>query len=142
MFREVFLSFRKFLRSFRKFCVAFGRVRTHLDPSGPIGMHADAIGSIWKRLDVFEKELKFPGFFRSFFQVSDVIFTNNFCHGAICLFGTVLSISSANLFAIGITIAIAIGFTFLIFFMLGPMAMSMAMPRAKILALLKLSTPP
>ena len=32
--------------------------------------------------------------------------------------GGVLSISSANLFAIGITIDIAIGFIFLIFFML------------------------
>ena len=56
-----------------------------------------------------------------------------------------LSISSANLFAIGITIDIAIGFTFLSFFMLGvgqapkdektqkdkPMAMSTVMPMAK-----------
>ncbi len=72
------------------------------------------------------------------------------------LFGIVLSISSANLFAIGITIDIAIGFIFLIFFMLGggkpprmkksrkikPMAMSMVMPMAKRLALLILSTPP
>ena len=33
--------------------------------------------------------------------------------------GGVLSISSANLFAIGITIDIAIGFIFLIFFTLG-----------------------
>ena len=35
------------------------------------------------------------------------------------LHGDVLSISSANLFAIGITIDIAIGFIFLLFFSLG-----------------------
>ena len=67
-----------------------------------------------------------------------------------------LSISRANLFAIGITIEIAIGFIFLIFVhawggqalkdeknrKIKPMAMSMAMPMAKRLALLILSTPP
>ena len=72
------------------------------------------------------------------------------------LFRKVLSISSAILFAIGITIDIAIGFIFLLFFSLGglpppsvkkmrkikPMAMSMVMPMAKRLALLILSTPP
>ena len=68
--------------------------------------------------------------------------------------GGVLSISSANLFAIGITIDIAIGFIFLLFFSLGglpppsvkkmrkikPMAMSMVMPMAKRIALLIDST--
>ena len=68
----------------------------------------------------------------------------------------VLSISSAILFAIGITIDIAIGFIFLIFFTLGggnpprekksrkikPMAMSMVMPMAKRIALLTISTSP
>ena len=72
------------------------------------------------------------------------------------LHGDVLSISSANLFAIGITIDIAIGFIFLIFFTLGggnpprekksrkikPMAMSMVMPMAKRIALLIDSTSP
>ena len=59
-------------------------------------------------------------------------------------------VSSAILFAIGITIDIAIGFIFLLFFSLGglpppsvkkmrkikPMAMSMVMPMAKRIALL------
>ena len=70
--------------------------------------------------------------------------------------GVVPSISSANLFATGITIDIAIGFIFLIFFMLGggnpprekksrkikPMAMSMVMPMAKRIALLTIGTSP
>ena len=72
------------------------------------------------------------------------------------LHGDVPIVSSAILFAIGITIDIAIGFIFLLFFSLGglpppsvkkmrkikPMAMSMVMPMAKRLALLMLSTTP
>ena len=68
--------------------------------------------------------------------------------------GGVLSISSANLFAIGITIDIAIGFIFLIFFhawggqapkheksrKIKPMALSMVMTMAKRIALLILRT--
>ena len=44
----------------------FGHVRTHSDPSGPIGMHSDAFGSIWKHLDVFETF----GMLQSFFNDS------------------------------------------------------------------------
>ena len=70
--------------------------------------------------------------------------------------GDVPIVSSAILFAIGITIDIAIGFIFLLFFSLGglpppsvkkmrkikPMAMSMVMPMAKRIALLIDSTFP
>ena len=59
-------------------------------------MHSDALGSVRKRSVVFRN-----------FRI--------FC----AFFGKVLSISSAILFAIGITIDIAIGFIFLLFFSLG-----------------------
>ena len=70
--------------------------------------------------------------------------------------GDVPIVSTAILFAIGITIDIAIGFIFLIFFTLGggtpprekksrkikPMAMSMVMPMPKRIALLTIGTSP
>ena len=51
--------FAKFLRSFSKFFESFFEVFASFsrlsDPFGPIGMHSDAFGSNWKRLDIFEK---------------------------------------------------------------------------------------
>ena len=54
IFREVFRSFCEVFQSFRKFFEVFVCSFRLLDPFGPIGMHSDAFGSNWKRLDVFE----------------------------------------------------------------------------------------
>ena len=53
-FFEVFAGFFKVFEFF-EFFEAFGLVLPHLDPCAPIGMHSDAFGSNWERLDVFEK---------------------------------------------------------------------------------------
>ena len=56
-FAKFFGFFAKFLiiQSFRKILEVFASFSRLLDPCGPIGMHSDAFGSNWKRLDVFEK---------------------------------------------------------------------------------------
>merc|ERR1712078_113870 len=58
---KAFTSFLRFSRAFRGFSLS--------DPFGPIGMHSDAFGSNWKRLDVFEKSEIFE-IFESFLNVS------------------------------------------------------------------------
>ena len=68
-FREVFRSFREVFQSFRKFFEFFASFSRLSDPFGPIGMHSDAFGSNWKRLDVFEI-FEIFWIFESFFNVS------------------------------------------------------------------------
>ena len=51
-FFEVFAKLFNFFASFFEVFASFSRLS---DPFGPIGMHSDAFGSNWKRLDVFEK---------------------------------------------------------------------------------------
>ena len=46
-FREVFRSFREVFQSFRKFFEVFASFSRLSDPFGPIGMHSEAIGSVW-----------------------------------------------------------------------------------------------
>ena len=53
-FCEVFRSFCEVFQSFRKFFEVFASFWRLSDPFGPIGMHSDAFGSNWKRLDVAE----------------------------------------------------------------------------------------
>ena len=58
--KKVFVKFfAKFfevfaVQSFRKLFEVFASFSRLSDPFGPIGMHSDAFGSNWKRLDVFE----------------------------------------------------------------------------------------
>ena len=82
-FRKVFRSFHEVFRNFCEFFEAFWCVRTHSDPFGPIGMHLDAFGNNWKRLDVFEFFLRFFGFLSRFSTFPDVMFTKD--HGTIYL---------------------------------------------------------
>ena len=69
IFHEVFRSFCEVSQSFRKFFEVFASFSRLSDPFGPIGMHWDAFGSNWKRLDVFE-DFEIFWIFESFFNVS------------------------------------------------------------------------
>ena len=53
-FREVFRSFCEVFQSFRKLFEVFASFSRLSDPFGPIGMHSEAIGSVWTFSKIFE----------------------------------------------------------------------------------------
>ena len=69
-FAKFFEVFAKFFKAFKKFFEVFASFSRLSDPFGPIGMHSEAIGSVW----TFSKNVEIFWMFESFFNFSGYIF--------------------------------------------------------------------